>query len=375
MVSIKARGSIRAVLGKVFSVLIDGMVAQTRRFALPAILLALASTALAQSNTLYSAASATNNAPRAKVVIVQDPLATDAFQPSPARVRAMVDRGLIAVTGKAKIADAWLSLISTNDTVGIKVFSEPGPNSGTRPSVVAAVIEELLEAGLPTNHIIIWDKRQIDLRLAGYFDLAKQFGVRIAGSAESGYDEKVFYDSSILGNLVWGDFEFGKKDDKVGRKSFVSKLVSTQMTKIVNLTPMMNNNEAGVFGNLFSLATGSVDNIVRFESDRDRLATAIPEIYALPALSDHVVLNITDALICQYLGEERSLLHYSAILNELRFSRDPVALDVLSVQELDRQRKLNKVQETKVSLDLFNNAALLELGVSDPKNIDVTTLP
>jgi hypothetical protein len=375
VVSIKARGSIRAVSGKVFSVLKGEMIAQTYRFALLAILLALTFTAHAQSNSLYSAAATTNNTPRAKVVIVQNPLATDAFQPNPPRVRAMVDRGILTLTGKAKIADAWLSLISTNDIVGIKVFSEPGPNSGTRPAVVAAVIDELLEAGLPRDHIIIWDKHQTDLRLAGYFDLAKRLGVRITGSAESGYDEKVFYDSPILGNLVWGDFEFGKKSENNGRKSFVSKLVTTQLTKIVNITPMMNNNEAGVFGNLFSLATGSVDNIVRFESDRDRLATAIPEIYALPALSDHVVLNITDALICQYLGEERSLLHYSAILNELRFSRDPVALDVLSLQELDRQRKLAGVTEAKPNPDLFTNASLLELGVSDLKNIDVTKLP
>jgi uncharacterized protein (DUF362 family) len=349
------------------------MVAQTRRFALLAILFAPA--ARAQSNRLYSPAGATNNAPRAKVVIVQDPLATDAFQPRQGRVRAMVDLGITTLTGKAKVADAWLSLVSTNDTIGIKVFSEPGPNSGTRPAVVAAVIEELLEAGLPADHITIWDKHQTDLRLAGYYDLAKQLGVHVAGSAESGYDEKVFYDTPLLGNLVWGDFEFGKKGEGIGRKSFVSKLVTTQMKKIINITPMMNNNEAGVFGNLFSLATGSVDNTIRFESDRDRLATAIPEIYALPALSDHVVLNITDALICQYLGEERSLLHYSAILNELRFSRDPVALDVLSLEELDRQRKLAQVQETKVSRDLFNNATLLELGVSDLKNIDVIKVP
>jgi hypothetical protein len=137
----------------------------------------------------------------------------------------------------------------------------------------------------------------------------------------------------------------------------------------------MNHNEAGVFGNLFSLASGSVDNFARFEGDSDRLARAVPEIYALPALSDHVVLNITDALICQYLGEERSLLHYSAVLNQLRFSRDPVALDVLSLQELERQRKLANAAEPKVNHDLYDNAALLELGVSDPKQIDVIKVP
>ena len=68
-----------------------------------------------------------------------------------------------------------------------------------------------------------------------------------AGAAESGYDEKVFYDTPLLGSLVWGDLEFGKKGEGIGRKSFVSKLVSTNMTKIVNITPLLNHNEAGVF--------------------------------------------------------------------------------------------------------------------------------
>jgi hypothetical protein len=147
------------------------------------------------------------------------------------------------------------------------------------------------------------------------------------------------------------------------------------MTKIINLTPLLNHNLAGVSGNLYSLAVGSVDNVARFESDAGRLATAIPEIYALPQLSDRVVLNIVDALLCQYEGSERSLLHYSTPLNELRFSRDPVALDVLSLKDLERQRNSAGAPSVKSNLDLYNNAALLELGVSDLKRIDVEKVP
>jgi hypothetical protein len=138
---------------------------------------------------------------------------------------------------------------------------------------------------------------------------------------------------------------------------------------------LLNHNLAGVSGNLYSLASGSVDNFARFESDPGRLAIAVPEIYALPELSDHVVLNIVDALICQYEGGERGLLHYSATLNELRFSRDPVALDVLSIQELERQRSSSRAPAIKAAMELYNNAALLELGVSDPKAIQVERIP
>jgi hypothetical protein len=286
----------------------------------------------------------------------------------------MVQRGITTLTGKPGVVEAWRSLVSTQDVVGIKIYSVPGPNSGTRPAVVAAVVEGLLAAGLPPKNVVVWDKQTTDLRLGGYFDLADRFGIRVAGSAQAGYDENDPYDAALIGNLAWGDFEFGKKGPRVGRRSFVSKLVSQELTKIINITPLLNHNLAGVAGNLYSLAIGSVDNVARFESEPGRLSTAVPEIYALKQLGDKVVLSITDALLCQYQGGEHSLLHYSATLNELRFSRDPVALDVLSLQELDRQRGAAGAPTSKSNLDLYNNAALLELGISDPKRIQNETI-
>jgi hypothetical protein len=313
--------------------------------------------------------------PTARVVIVQDPEATDAFQPHPDRIQSMVDRAITNLTGKATVPGSWLSLVSTQDVVGIKVFSAPGPNSGTRPAVVSAVVQDLLSAGLRATNIIVWDKRATDLRLAGFYELADRFGIQVAGCIESGYDEKTNYETALIGNLSWSDLEFGKKGPGIGRKSYVSKLVSREITKIINITPMLNHNHAGVSGNLYSLALGSVDNTTRFEADADTLAQAVPEIYALPILGDRVVLNIVDALICQYEGEHLGLLHYSSILNQLRFSRDPVALDVLSIQELNHQRELAKAPAVKTNLALYQNASLLEIGVSDLRRIQVEKLP
>jgi hypothetical protein len=219
--------------------------------------------------------------------------------------------------------------------------------------------------------MIVWDREVTDLRLAGYFDLADRYGIRVVGSVQAGWDDNAFYDTEILGNLVYGDHEFDKKADRAGRKSFVSRLVSREMTKIISITPLLNHNLVGVSGHLYGLAFGSVDNITRFEALPDRMTRAIPEIYALEALSDKVVLNITDALICQYEGGERGLLHYSAILNQLRFSKDPVALDMLSLRELDRQRQAAQAPTVKPNFELYETAAFLRLGVSDLKRIQV----
>ncbi len=311
----------------------------------------------------------------ARVVIVHDREATQAYSVRPERVQSMVQRGLLQFTGKSTLPAAWLSLVSTQDIIGIKVYSSPGPNSGTRPAVAAAVVEGLLAAHVPPAQIVIWDQKLVDLRLAGYLALGERYGVRVASSADAGYDTNSFYEAALLGKLLVGDLEFGQKGEGVGRKSFVSQLVTHKMTKLIHLTPLLNHNQAGVSGNLFGLASGCVDNFFRFEHDREQFDTAIPEIYALPVLGDRVVLNIVDALICQYQGGEHGLLHYSTMLNQLRFSTDPVALDVLSMEELDRQRQAGGFPASKLKTELYSNASLLELGVSDPRNIKIETVP
>jgi hypothetical protein len=317
--------------------------------------------------------SALDRPARAQVISVENSGAITDFQPNAGIVQTMVDCGVTNFTGKPSAAAAWQSLVSTQDVVGIKVFSGAGMLCGTRPAVVTAVIQGLLAAGVPPQHIIIWDKRAPDLRDAGFFDLAAQLGVRVAGSMETGYDPTNFYlpDTVVIGSLVWGDSEFGQTNEGVGRKSFVTKIVSQQITKIISITPLLNQEDIGVCGQLYSLTLGSVDNTRRFEADPDRLAVAVPEIYALPILGDRVVLNITDALIGQYEGGSRGLLHYSAVPNQLWFSRDPVALDMLAIQELGRERRAAGAPQLKPRLEIYANANLLQLGENDLKKIRV----
>jgi len=328
---------------------------------------------LAQTQPIPYAADSTNST-QARVVIVEDPRALNNLEPVPGVIQTMVNRAITNLTSKPNLRTAWTSLVSTKDIVGLKVFSAPGPNSGTRPAVVAAIVQGLLTAGIPPRHIIVWDKRATDLHLAGFYEFEKRFGVRVMGAIEAGYDEKTNYETALLGTLSWTDLEFGKQGPGIGRKSYVSKLVSQQMTKIINITPLVHNNLAGVSGNLYSLAMGSVDNTQRFENNADSLARSVPEIYALPILGDRVVLNVVDALICQYEGQQRGLLQYSGVLNQLRFSRDPVALDVLSLKEIEHQSELADVQLTKTNFDLYSNASLLEIGVSDLRHIQVDKL-
>lgn len=318
--------------------------------------------------------------PKPRIVLVEDKSALREFDVDNAKVAEMVTEGMRRLTGKPSAAAAWLSLVTPADTVGIKVNSVPGPIGGTRKAVVDAVVRGLLEARLRPDRIIIWDQSLASLRAAGYDGLAKRHGVRLAGSRDAGWDESVVYESPIVGTLVAGDLGFKRGKENASRKSHLSRLLTGELTRIISVCPLINHNQAGVSGHVVGLVDGSMDNSRRFRLDSSTLSVAVPEILALEDaeqrryLGDRLVLNITDALFCQYLGQSKCLLHYTAGLGQLRFSTDPVALDVFSIEELKRQRKRLEVDYSPPDSALYKNAALIQLGVSDPARREVVEI-
>jgi hypothetical protein len=312
-----------------------------------------------------------SSSPSARVIIAHDPQATEAFKPDAVHIKAMLERALCTLTAETTTTAAWRKFVSTQDIVGIKVFTSPGPTTGTRPEVVAGLIETLVSSGVTPSNIVIWDRTLAALRQAGFNEIASRYGVTLQGSIESGWDTAAFYETPLLGQLAYTDLEFGRQGETVGRRSYVTKLLTRRITRIINVAPLLNHNRAGVSGLLYSLSMGAVDNTLRFESDPARLATAVPEIYALPEISDRVVLSLIDALVCQYAGEHISLLHYSATLNELWLSQDPVALDTLAVMQLEQQRRNAQMANPNLNKELYDNASLLQLGVGQPGRIRV----
>ena len=333
-------------------------------------LLALLAGIFSAAGADFFAPPATNAAVR--VVEVGDSGLQNAFLADDAKVAAAFDSGLLALTGAADVPAAWRALVRTNDAVGVKVFSAPGALSGTRPAVAAAVVRGLIAAGVPPARITVWDRRAADLRAAGFFEFTEKFGVRVAGAVEAGYETTNFYlpESPVVGALVWGDSEFGRKGEGLGKKSYVSKLLAP-MTRIISIVPVVDEPAAGACGHLYGLALGAVDNTRRFEGDADRLAVALPEICALPGLADRLALCVTDGLLVQYQGGPASSIQFSAVRDRLWLARDPVALDALARRELADARRAAGIAEPPGGGELGTNAALLQLGVNDLARIRV----
>ena len=87
-------------------------------------------------------------------------------------------------------------------------------------------------------------------------------------------------------------------------------------------------------------------------------------------------LGVTDALVGQVRGDDKARLHDTIALNELRFSSDLVALDVISMADVAGARKAYPIEgEKPMRTELFFNAELLELGIANTNRIEVLRVP
>src|SRR5437870_1898657 len=66
----------------------------------------------------------------ARVMVARNMTATVAFNPDPAQVAELFSKALLAWTSEPTLTRAWRKLMSTQEIVGIKVFSSPGATSG-----------------------------------------------------------------------------------------------------------------------------------------------------------------------------------------------------------------------------------------------------
>ena len=152
--------------------------------------------------------------PKPRINVIRDDASAIRWKIDKQRVDGMVEAGLLQATGSENPTAGWLSLVSPEDTVGIKVNAGPGQISGTRREVTDTVVRGLLKAGIPSKQIIIWDAKLEDLHKAKFDTLAKRHGVRLSGSMDAGWDESVVMDKAILGTLIEGDVGFDPDEER-----------------------------------------------------------------------------------------------------------------------------------------------------------------
>jgi hypothetical protein len=294
-------------------------------------------------------------------------------------VRAMVDRLILAATGQPDLARAWNSLVAPNDKIGIKISAAGGELFTTHHDVVTAIVDGLVAAGHPRSSVIVWDRSLQGTKEAGYKKAADGFELKSIAPRD-GYDPKATFTAPLLGKLVWGDVDYisdrGKSEplsdtENTSDVSHFSRILSSEVTKIINVPVMSNSTTNGIAGCLYNVTIPNIDNWRRFAQGTGFGAESVAIIYSNPIISQKVVLNIMDGLLEQYGGGPQSQPNFAVHHATIYASKDPVALDVVALKRLDEWRSKSNFPPIGRLASYLQTATTVGLGNSDMGRIEV----
>jgi Domain of unknown function (DUF362) len=311
------------------------------------------------------------------------------YDANPEVVRRMVDQLVLAVSGQTTVGAAWASLVKANDVVGIKVCANGAPLFSTHPAIVDAIEAGLIGAGVPPQNIVVWDREEKLLKLAGF--KGRSGGYRLMWS-EKNYDLKEFVTSPISGKLIYGDMlfvsklpEFIKKEqaapekdkkkrfaaDNLSDESHISNVLTHVVTKVINVPVLSDHMYCGLSGALFNMTIQNLDNWRRLVQAPISGDPSIPEAYADPRIGEKVVLTIMDGLVALYAGGPVGDANYTIHHGALYASKDPVALDALALKRLDQWRVEAQMEPASKTAKYLKTALAYGLGNADVNKIEV----
>ncbi len=284
-----------------------------------------------------------------------------------------------AVRDPDAIAKAWASLVSPSDRIGIKISAAGGELFTTHHDVVNAIVDGLVAAGHPRGSIIVWDRSLGGIKEAGYRPGVEGYQLK-ATAPRNGYDPKAILSAPLIGKLVWGDLDFRSDEGKMpllsdtentSNVSHFSKIISTEVTKIINVPVMSSSEMNGIAGCIYNVTIPNIDNWRRFAQGSRFGAESLAEIYSDPVIAKKVVFNLMDGLVAQYAGGPQSQPNYAVHHATLYASKDPVALDAVALRRLEQWRAGASLPPIGSAAAYVGFASQLGLGNSAPNRIEV----
>ncbi len=321
---------------------------------------------------------------RSTVFFAHDPQAITQLEENARTTRRMVDRLVTAVTGRKEVPDAWRSLVSPKDRIGIKVSAAGGRYFATHVGVVQAIVGGLEQAGVPPAQITVWDRDGARLRAAGL--VARRLGCEVRSlDGPRSYDADAKILAPVLGKLIWGDLLFEPKPSRRAAKgnrekeqlssiSHVATLLTRQITKVINVPVLADEAGCGIGGAIYNMTVPNVDNWRRLTQNEANQSGALPTVYADPHIAPKVVLHILDGLVAQYAGGPGGNLNYAFPHATVYASKDPIALDATALRLIEGWRKEAKLPAVGRRAEWLQAAEEMGLGFSRPESITLQSV-
>lgn len=322
-----------------------------------------------------------------RVVAVEHPGSVINGQYQREAVRGMLHKGMMELTGEPSPEEAWRFFFEPGDVVGLKLNPVGRPAVISAPEVVQEIVAGLKMAGVPAKNVVAYDRYRREFLEAG-FDKWLPEGVRWTYGTDATHPLQLDMDMYDRDQYVEMPLVLPKADpaNPHHRRSYLSKFITTDVNKLINLCVLKHHQSAGVTIALKNLSHGLVNNVSRSHSSStlNTCGTFIPNIVDHRIIRQKNVLNILDAVLAAYHGGPGgSVRKYMWEHKTMYFSTDPVALDKTGWKVIDAKRaEVGRLPIATAKPDAdsrFLNmqvehieiAGVLGLGTFDDNQIDV----
>jgi len=289
--------------------------------------------------------------PLSRVIVVEDLRAVEMPLRAIDRniVDSMVNTGILNLTQKETPDEAWKTIftgITADKTIAIKVNCI-NSSLPSHPDLAFSIAESIKNMRFgnqmfPENNIIIYDRRENELRNCGYTINTGSTGIRVFGSNRAGYTSSTFGVSS--------------SDQKI------SKIIYNQSDYLVNLAVLKSHTTAGL--------TLCLKNHYGTCQRPDRMHGnhGDPYIAALNAtdpIATKQKINIIDGLLGIYIGGPSGAPQF--VGNKIIMSTDIVACDYTGRKILKEKgwRYDSRATHIEAASSDYN------LGTNDPNKMEV----
>ena len=271
------------------------------------------------------------------------PEAVEGSQPKAEIAAEMLSAAMVSLTGAASAEAAWGEFFTPQDRVGIKVNPVAGKLLANSHELTQAIVAGLESIGVPRENIILWDRRQEQMKECGFTE-ENYPGIKCIGTEykETVGEEEVWKGEDRLDKDVFYEFDIvGEYSEELmpymingGTKSYFTRIITEMVDKVINV-PILKNAGTSVTLALKNLAFGVTSNTSRGHQIWSRY---IAEVCAFPPVRDKVVLNIIDGLRGCYEGGPGATARYIWNAKSVWAATDPVAIDHIGWEKIFAKR-------------------------------------
>jgi uncharacterized protein (DUF362 family) len=231
-------------------------------------------------------------------------------------VARMVSTALAGMGGRQG-SGGWADFLRRDGRVAVKVNTLAGPQLSTHPSLVDAIVEGLLSAGVKGANIIVFDRSSRELEKAGFSVGRASSGVRCIGTdaEDFGYGENLIASGSTAS--LW------------------SRILTDFATAIINVPVLKDHDLSGVslgMKNFF----GAIHNPNKYHDNG--CDPYIAEVCSNPLVRQKLRMVVIDGLRAQLDGgpayRQGGAYPYAGII----MGSDPVAVDAVGWAEIEAWR-------------------------------------